>query len=90
VIDSYLGSESGQQQGHVLAVDVSYDPSEADPDRAEESPGYEGWLRLLGSLLWDDLGPQLLMQSYHLAELWPMARSDPEKIYRNPLAPTSP
>jgi hypothetical protein len=83
VIDSYLSSHLGEQ-GYILAIDVDYDTT-SEENRADESPGYEGWICLLGSLLWDDLSPLLLCQTQHLQELWPLAKDDGQKVYRTPI-----
>lgn len=68
-------------------MDTDFDADEADPARMSESPGYAGWLRVPGSLLWDDLGALLLMQTQSLMDLWPLAKDDPEQVYRHPLGP---
>ncbi|KAM0338454.1 hypothetical protein ACHAPU_011331 [Fusarium lateritium] len=78
-IESYLEPTVNNQKS-VLAVDTTYDPSEVAED--SESPGYQGTLRILGSLLWDELGAMLITQSASLTNLWPMAISDPESTYR--------
>ncbi|KAJ0419195.1 hypothetical protein BJY00DRAFT_314263 [Aspergillus carlsbadensis] len=67
-------------KGHVLAIDVDFDPN--DPgNRADESPGYTGGLRILGNLVWSELYPMLIMQSATLEDLWPMAMEHPRKLY---------
>ena len=84
-IDSYL---SADEDGHILAIDVDFDGS-ADENRADETPGYEGWLRILGSLLWDDLGPLVLTQTQGLGELWPLSEPSSKRVYEHPLGPTT-
>ncbi|KAH7133808.1 hypothetical protein EDB81DRAFT_727286 [Dactylonectria macrodidyma] len=75
---SYL--EPSDSNGKFLvAVDVWYKVSE---EKNEESPGYRGTLRILGSLLWDELGAMSIRRSISLSSLWPMAMADPERIYR--------
>ncbi|CAG7554698.1 unnamed protein product [Fusarium equiseti] len=64
----------------VLAVDAKFDGTEATP----ESPGYKGTMRILGSLLWDELGAMLTTQGAFIQDLWPFAMSDAEKVYRGP------
>lgn len=64
----------------VLAVDAKFDGAEATP----ESPGYKGTMRILGSLLWDELGAVLITQGASIQDLWPFAMSDAEKVYRGP------
>ncbi|KAF5671249.1 hypothetical protein FHETE_4219 [Fusarium heterosporum] len=78
-IKSYLEPTVNNQKS-VLAVDARYDPNEETDD--SESPGYQGTLRILGSLLWDELGALLVTQSALLVDLWPMVISDPENTYR--------
>ncbi|KAH6611544.1 hypothetical protein Trco_001564 [Trichoderma cornu-damae] len=85
VIDSYLRPSPQQQGGFVVAIDVDYDPDDMDPERLEESPGYTGAVRVLGSLLWDDVGALAFMQTQYLFELWPLAMHHPEKVYEGPL-----
>ncbi|RKL31590.1 hypothetical protein BFJ72_g10994 [Fusarium proliferatum] len=75
---SYLEPEPGKEK-FVLAVDAKYKPIN---EENVESPGYKGTLRILGSLLWDELGALLVMQSAFLENLWPMAMHDAEGIYR--------
>ncbi|KAF5693114.1 hypothetical protein FDENT_2256 [Fusarium denticulatum] len=75
---SYLEPEPGKEK-FVLAVDANYKPTNQEN---VESPGYKGTLRILGSLLWDELGALLVMQSAFLEHLWPMAMHDAEGIYR--------
>ncbi|VTT78466.1 unnamed protein product [Fusarium fujikuroi] len=75
---SYLEPEPGKKE-FVLAVDAKYKPTN---EENVESPGYKGTLRILGSLLWDELGALLVMQSAFLENLWPMAMHDVEGIYR--------
>ncbi|ATY67167.1 hypothetical protein A9K55_000010 [Cordyceps militaris] len=84
-IDSYLRPNA--TAGHILAVEAGFDVDEADAERLSESPGYDGWLRLQGSLVWDDLSALMLMQTQFLMDLWPLAKDDPEKVYRHPLGP---
>ncbi|KAJ6440997.1 BUD22 domain-containing protein [Purpureocillium lavendulum] len=84
VIDSYL-APAPDQGGFVLAVDVDFDPEDKDEQRDAESPGYEGTLRILGSLLWDDVGAMLQLQTQHLADLWPLAMNDGRLVYQGPL-----
>lgn len=86
VIDSYLDTNA-TTFGHVMAVESGFNAAEQDPGRMQESPGYEGWLRLQGSLLWDDFSALMLMQTQFPMELWPLAKDDPQKIYRHPLGP---
>ncbi|EHK20045.1 uncharacterized protein TRIVIDRAFT_124539, partial [Trichoderma virens Gv29-8] len=80
VIDSYLHPVP-QQDGFVIAIDADHDPNEVDTERLAESPGYKGVVRVLGSLLWDDLGALVFMQTQGLAELWPLAMHHPQGVY---------
>ncbi|KAK8022268.1 hypothetical protein PG993_013035 [Apiospora rasikravindrae] len=67
----------------IYAVDAFFDPN--DPTfRADESPFYDGTLRVLGSLIWDDVGALLLTQTQGLAELWPLAMEHPLEVYVGP------
>ncbi|KAL7896714.1 hypothetical protein HDV63DRAFT_378348 [Trichoderma sp. SZMC 28014] len=84
VIDSYL-HPTPEQGGFVMAIDVDFDPNAPDDERSEESPGYSGVLRVLGSVLWDDLGALLVTQTQHLSDLWPLAMNHPHSVYQGPL-----
>ncbi|KAL6897607.1 hypothetical protein GGI43DRAFT_97691 [Trichoderma evansii] len=84
VIDSYL-HPTPEQGGFVMAIDADFDPNEPADERSEESPGYSGVVRVLGSLLWDDLGALVLSQTQHLFELWPLAMNHPQNVYEGPL-----
>jgi hypothetical protein len=75
----------GDVGGFILAVDADFDAEDRDPDRAEESPGFDGSLRVLGSLLWDDLAALMAMQTQGLEELWGLAMDHPLKIYVGPV-----
>lgn len=83
-IDSYL-NPIPEQGGFVLAVDVDFDP--ANQTRADESPGYAGTLRILTSLLWDDINPLILLQTQHLEDLSPLAMHHPLRVYSGPVMP---
>lgn len=73
----------GDNGGSILAVDTAFDPS-YDYD---ESPAYDGMLRILGSLLWDELSVFLLRQAYRLEELWPLAMKHPWGVYVGDVVP---
>ncbi|KAH8900438.1 hypothetical protein GQ53DRAFT_740541, partial [Thozetella sp. PMI_491] len=84
-VSSYLNrkpesSPPGDAGGFILAVESSFDPEDG-PSRPDESPGYEGHMRLLGSLLWDDLSVLVAAQTQHLEDLWPLAMNHPEQVY---------
>ncbi|KAH8650991.1 hypothetical protein BX600DRAFT_472889 [Xylariales sp. PMI_506] len=92
-IDSYLHPvlETGPAYfplgdfgGFITAVDPDFDPNEENP-HAEESPGYSGTMRILGSLLWDDLGALIVMQTQGLFDLWPLAMNHPFQVYVGPV-----
>ncbi|KAM0266182.1 hypothetical protein ACHAPA_007183 [Fusarium lateritium] len=76
-IKSFLEPTVNNQRT-VLAVDVKYKPAQEED---VQSPGYKGTLRILCSLLWDELGAMLVMQSASPQGLWPMVTSNPEMIY---------
>ncbi|KAM0424905.1 hypothetical protein ACHAPT_009961 [Fusarium lateritium] len=81
VIKSYLDPIKDSEK-FVLAVDPTFDPKAAEGDRG--APGYKGTVRVLGSLLWDDLGALLITQSAWLVDIWPLAMSHPHGIYKGP------
>lgn len=72
--------------GFVLAVDADYDAEEGI-ERPDESPGYNGQMRVLGSLVWGDLYALISSQSTHLDGLWPLAMNHPNQVYHGPTLP---
>ncbi|KAJ4005007.1 hypothetical protein NW752_011520 [Fusarium irregulare] len=78
-IKSYLEPAPSKAK-FVLAVDAKFDGTDASP----ELPGYKGTMRILGSLLWDELGAMLTTQGASIQDLWPFAMSDSERVYRGP------
>ncbi|KAJ8129940.1 hypothetical protein O1611_g3691 [Lasiodiplodia mahajangana] len=84
-VASYLNpttesSPPGDAGGFVCAVEADFDPAQG-PGRPDESPGYGGTLRVLGSLLWDDLSALIASHSQHLESLWPLAMNHPSHVY---------
>jgi hypothetical protein len=88
--DTYEATTSeflpGDFAGFVLAIDPKFDPKEGI-DRPDESPGYTGQMRILGSLVWGDLYAQLQAQSATLDGLWPLAMHHPNQVYVGPTVP---
>ncbi|KAL6914620.1 hypothetical protein FSST1_012380 [Fusarium sambucinum] len=86
-IQSYLEPNASK---FVLAVDAQYgsigedgeEEEEPPSEQDHETPGYDGTVRILGSLLWDELGAMQTTQGVLLKHLWPYAMSDIEKVYR--------
>ncbi|PWY95936.1 hypothetical protein BO94DRAFT_507372 [Aspergillus sclerotioniger CBS 115572] len=70
----------GDFQGHILAVDASFDPA-APNEHAEESPGFDGQMRILGNLVWSDLYAMLALRCGGLEDMWPLAMDHPQKAY---------
>lgn len=68
-----------------MAIDADFDPNEVDDERSEESPGYSGVVRVLGSILWDDLSALVKTQTQHLFDVWPLAMNHPHNVYEGPL-----
>jgi hypothetical protein len=75
---------SGDFGGFILAVDQDFDATKPR-EREEESPGYDGTLRVLGSVLWDDLSALVVLQTQHLEDLWPLALDHPLGVYVGPV-----
>lgn len=88
--DTYEATASeflpGDFAGFVLAIDPSFDPLEGI-SRPDESPGYTGQMRILGSLVWGDLYALLQSQSADLDGLWPLAMHHPNQVYVGPTVP---
>ena len=75
----------GENTGFVVAIDAHYDPEEPD-DRADESPGYYGVLRILGSLVWSDLYAMMTAQNMAPRDHWPLAMIHPQQVYIGPVS----
>jgi hypothetical protein len=50
----------------------------------DETPGYDGQVRVLGSLLWDDVSAQISRQSQYLEDIWPLAMQNDLQVYEGP------
>ncbi|RMJ16026.1 hypothetical protein CDV36_004322 [Fusarium kuroshium] len=78
VVKSYLNPVR-EREKFVLAVDPDFDPETKPEDR--RLPSYKGSVRVLGSILWDDLGALLVTQSILLDDTWALAMSHPHEVY---------
>ncbi|KAJ5793803.1 hypothetical protein N7457_000402 [Penicillium paradoxum] len=76
----------GDFAGFLLAVDPDYDEEEGI-ERPDESPGFSGQMRILGSLVWGDLYSRLTSQSAYIEDLWPLAIEHPNLVYVGPTIP---
>ncbi|KAL4925972.1 uncharacterized protein BDV17DRAFT_283583 [Aspergillus undulatus] len=76
----------GDTTGFILAVDPEFNLEEG-PDRPDETPGFPGYLRILGSLVWGDLFGMLASQCSILKDLWPLALDHPDRVYAGPVVP---
>ncbi|KAJ5645234.1 hypothetical protein N7507_011245 [Penicillium longicatenatum] len=76
----------GDFSGFVLAIDPEFDPKEG-LERPDESPGYTGQMRILGSLIWGDLYALFASQSVSLDDLWPLAMDHPNQVYVGSMTP---
>ncbi|KAF2795788.1 hypothetical protein K505DRAFT_272672 [Melanomma pulvis-pyrius CBS 109.77] len=71
----------GDNGGHVRLVDtIDYNP---EMIRAT-SPGFTGDLKILTSLVFDEVYPLLASYSQRPRELWPLARLHPRQVYVGP------
>ncbi|KAJ5511936.1 hypothetical protein N7453_004039 [Penicillium expansum] len=73
----------GDFTGFLLAVDPDFDP-EKGITRSDESPGYTGQMRILGSLVWSDLYSLLSAQTSYLEDHWPLASEHPNMYHNQP------
>ncbi|KAJ6120972.1 hypothetical protein N7523_005252, partial [Penicillium sp. IBT 18751x] len=80
------GMLPGDSAAFVLAIDPSFDPV-VGIDRPDESPDYNGQMRILGGLIWGDMYAQLVSQSTGLEGLWPLAMHHPNQVYVGPVTP---
>ncbi|KAH7137362.1 hypothetical protein B0J13DRAFT_527997 [Dactylonectria estremocensis] len=71
--------------GFITVVDAPFDPNDVDDCVKHESPGYSGSVRVLGRLLWDDLGAMYQVENQELVDLWPLARHNPALVYEGPM-----
>lgn len=76
----------GDFTGFLLAVDPDFDPEEGIT-RPDESPGYSGQMRILGSLVWSDIYSLLASQTSDLEDHWPLASEHPNMVYVGPTVP---
>jgi hypothetical protein len=76
----------GDFSGFLLAVDPDFDPQEGI-SRPDESPGFNGQMRILGSLVWSDLYSLLASQTSELEDYWPLASEHPNMVYVGPTIP---
>jgi hypothetical protein len=88
-IKSYIhpfpeSSPPGDLCGFILWIDANLDPNE-ERKRADESPGYDGTLRILGSLLWEDFAALMVTQTQYDEDLWPLAMHHPLSVYVGPV-----
>lgn len=74
------GPGFGCNGGHVRLVDATYDQLPQDMIDAL-SPGYKGEMKVLSSLLLEELYPLLATLSVRPFGLWPCARLHPREVY---------
>jgi hypothetical protein len=74
------GPGFGCNGGHVRLVDATYDQLSQDMIDAL-SPGYRGEMKVLSSLLLEELYPLLATLSLRPFGLWPCARLHPREVY---------
>ncbi|KAJ5493965.1 Major facilitator superfamily domain general substrate transporter [Penicillium fimorum] len=88
--DSYGPATSqlnrGDFTGFLLAIDPTFDLKEGI-ERPNESPGYNGQMRILGSLVWSDLYSLQAAQTCLLEDYWPLASEHPNMVYVGPTIP---
>jgi hypothetical protein len=74
---------AGDFGGFITAVEADFDPD--DPgEHADESPGFTGQMRILGSLVWSDLYALAAAQTAYPEDLWPLAMNHPWQVYVGP------
>jgi hypothetical protein len=74
---------AGDFGGFVTAVEANFDPNNPG-EHAEESPGFTGHMRVLGSLVWSDLYALGASQTAYPEDLWPLAMKHPWQVYVGP------
>ncbi|KAJ5382571.1 hypothetical protein N7517_000482 [Penicillium concentricum] len=76
----------GDFTGFLLAIDATFDPKKGI-ERPDESPGYNGQMRILGSLVWSDLYSLHAAQTFLVEDYWPLASEHPNMVYVGPTVP---
>jgi hypothetical protein len=74
---------AGDFGGFLTAVEANFDPDNPG-EHAEESPGFTGQMRVLGSLIWSDLYALAAAQTAYPEDLWPLAMNHPWQVYVGP------
>ncbi|KAI1841577.1 hypothetical protein JX266_012230 [Neoarthrinium moseri] len=87
-IESYLNGgvdflEPGNTGGFVLLTEAQPARSE---DRGNRDSDFDGTVRVLGSLLWDDVYAGMSVMALTPEDLWMMARLHPLQLYIGPLS----
>jgi hypothetical protein len=77
---------AGDFTGFVLAVDPEFDLEEGI-ERPDESPAFNGQMRILGSLVWGDIFSLFSCQAAELSDFWPLAIEHPHQVYVGPTIP---
>ncbi len=68
----------GDMGGHIRLVDtLQYSPAMIDAT----SPGYNGEMKVLSTLVLEELYPLLATHTVRPPELWPLARLHPREVY---------
>ncbi|KAK3312732.1 hypothetical protein B0H66DRAFT_537814 [Apodospora peruviana] len=76
----------GDNLPSILAVDAVFTEESGDESESvSESPGFNGEMRILTSLLWDELSVFLYQDTYRLFEMWPLASRHPRGVYTGPI-----
>jgi hypothetical protein len=70
----------GSNGGHVRLVDTAYGMYPQHHIDAT-SPGYKGELKVLSTLVFEEVYPLLATHSLRPLELWPLARLHPREVY---------
>ncbi|KAF2762044.1 hypothetical protein EJ05DRAFT_496920 [Pseudovirgaria hyperparasitica] len=66
----------------ILAIDTTWTaPAAHDILRLHIEAGYNGRLRVLAEVLWDDFAALLVSDAQRMVDLWPLAKHHPSKVY---------
>jgi hypothetical protein len=71
----------------VRLVDPTFDATDPQFIR-ETAPGYKGEVKVLASLVFEDVYPLLASMAQRAIDLWPPAILHPSQVYTGPAVPT--
>ncbi|KAK3998098.1 hypothetical protein QBC44DRAFT_375982 [Cladorrhinum sp. PSN332] len=68
-----------------ILVAKALNPDGERPPRDDSSPGFDDTVRVLGSVIFDDVWANLVIRSNTLSSYWPIAAAHPAFVYTGPV-----